>query len=119
MSSPSEKAPLKKEPLNSLFRDHPRTPEGKYLVLRRDGSIFEHPSFVLGARDPRAAKTLRKYADFCEEDGLDPGFVASIRAWADRWDEYRKDHGDGDPEMGPHRRDCPAIIALMRLAMNG
>lgn len=40
-----------KKPLTGLFRDNPETPEGKYLVKRRDGTVVEWPSFVLGARD--------------------------------------------------------------------
>lgn len=100
--------------LHGLIRDDPKTPEGKYLVKRRDGTIPAWPHFVLGARDPRAAKSLRKYADFCEEDGLDAGFVAALRRFADEWDEYRNVHGDGDPERGLHRKDDPATIAEMK-----
>jgi uncharacterized protein YozE (UPF0346 family) len=76
--------------------------------------VVEWPHFVLGARDPRAADTLRHYADLCEHDGLDGGFVARLRWWADVWDEYRAEHGDGDPERGLHRNDDPATIAEMR-----
>ena len=57
-----------KKPLTGLFRDNPATPEGKYLVKRRDGTVVEWPSFVLGARDPHAAAALRAYADSVEDE---------------------------------------------------
>lgn len=126
-----------KEPLKSLYRDNPKTPEGKYLVKRRDGSVVEHPSFVLLARDPHGANTLRFYAAllllpdderdyFLEQlrlllneylgqpDGQNQDFVASVLRFANLWDTYRASHGDGDPLMGPHRPDDPATIAEMK-----
>lgn len=30
-----------KQPLTGLVRDNPKTPEGKYLVKRRDGTVVE------------------------------------------------------------------------------
>jgi len=47
--------------LYGLVRDNPKTPEGKYLVKRRDGTVVEWPSFVLGARDPASAPALRAW----------------------------------------------------------
>jgi hypothetical protein len=114
----------KKKPLTGLFRDNPETPEGKYLVKRRDGTVVEWPSFVLGARDPIAAVALRAYADEAErrmnagDATITPGWVAALRRFADRWDAYRASHGDGDPGMGPHRKDDPATIAEMRKGMS-
>jgi len=35
--------------IHGLWRDDPATPEGKYLVKRRDGTVVEWPSFTLGA----------------------------------------------------------------------
>lgn len=104
--------------LTGLFRDHPDTPEGKYLVKRRDGTVVEWPSFVLGARDPHAEVALRAYADSVEKAGADPGWVASLRDWADAFARYRKDHGDGDPGAGPHRKDDPDTVAEMRKGMS-
>lgn len=103
-----------KKILKGLFRDNPETPEGKYLVKRRDGTVVEWPSFVLGARDPDAADTLRDYANRKEARGCDPEWIASIRRFADEYDNYRQQHGDGDPEMGPHRKDDPATIEEMK-----
>jgi len=104
-----------KQPLTGLFRDNPATPEGKYLVKRRDGTVVEWPHFVLGARDPHAAVALRAYANSLENDpNAHPDFIARVRWWADRWDQYRAAHGEGDPCMGPHRVDGPATIAEMK-----
>ena len=109
-----------KQPLTSLFRDNPATPEGKYLVKRRDGTVVEWPSFVLGARDPIAVVALRAYADEAERlmlagnEQITTGWIDSLRSFADLWDDYRVAHGDGDPGMGRHRQDDPATLAEMR-----
>jgi len=100
--------------LDSLWRDNPRTPEGKYLVKRRDGSIPEWPHFVLGARDPAAPAALRAYARAALDMGMPAGFVAGVRKLANEFDDYRAQHGRGDPERGPHRIDDPATIEEMR-----
>lgn len=105
----------KKEPLTGLFRDNPKTPEGKYLVKRRDGTVPPWPSFVLGGADPHAEKALRAYADSCAEDpAIHPDFVAAVRRWADEYRAWRQAHGEGDPGMGVHRKDDPDTIAEMR-----
>lgn len=88
--------------------------EGKYLVVRRDGTIPKWPHFVLGAMDPSTPATLRAYAAFSREFGLDEEYCASIEELADDFARYRDQHGTGDPDSGPHRRDDPAIIRLMR-----
>jgi hypothetical protein len=105
----------KKKPLTGLFRDDPETPEGKYLVKRRDGTVAEWPSFVLGARDPHAEAALRAYADSIEKDPeADPRFVRRLRDLADEFRAYRESHGEGDPTKGRHRKDDPATIEEMR-----
>jgi hypothetical protein len=120
-----DKSDMEKTPLKGLFRNEPSTREGKYLVLRRDGTVFEHPSFVLGGRDPIADVALRAYAEevyrIMEHDpaqakllGLTPEMAAGVLDLADIFSEYRKQHGTSDPGMGPHRKDDPAIIARMR-----
>jgi hypothetical protein len=106
---------MAKKKLKGLFREQPETPEGKYLVKRRDGTVVEWPSFVLGARDPHAAYALRCYASSCDRDAeIDPGFAAAVRRLADTFDKYRVQHGDGDPGAGAHRKDDPATIEEMR-----
>lgn len=120
-----------KKSLKSLFRDDPATPEGKYLVKRRDGTVVEWPSFVLGARDPFAEVALRAYADAVEQEinhhltyesaaeaGLTMEWVAALRRWADEFRRYRLSNGPGDPGMGRHRKDDPATIEEMRKGMS-
>lgn len=88
---------------------------GKYLVKRRDGTVVEWPSFVLGARDPHAAVALRAYADSIAADpDCHPDLPASIRRRADEFDAYRLHHGNGDPTRGLHRTDDPETIGQMK-----
>ena len=88
--------------------------EGKFLVVRRDGSVPHWPQFVLGARDPAVADTLRFYADLCEKQGSDDDYVQSLRELAGDFDRYRAEQGDGDREAPPHRSDDPTVISAMR-----
>ncbi len=104
-----------KPKLAGLVRDSTATPEGKYLVKRRDGTVVEWPSFVLGARDPHAAYALRAYAmSIATDPDVHPDFPARLRRLADEFDDYRKEHGAGDPTRGIHRKDDPATIEEMR-----
>jgi len=100
--------------MHGLWRDDPATPEGKYLVKRRDGSVVEWPSFTLGARDPAAPAALRAYASAAERFGMTPGYAASVRKLADEFEAYRAAQGHGDPDRGRHRQDDPATIAEMK-----
>lgn len=88
--------------------------EGKFLVVRRDGSVPHWPQFVLGARDPAASAALRAYADTAELMNFEPEYVASIRELAEDFDTYRFAQGEGDPEAPPHRTDNPDVIRAMR-----
>lgn len=88
--------------------------EGKFLVVRRDGSIPHWPHFVIGARDAAAPEALRAYADICERLGCEAEYVASVRELASDFLAYRSREGDGDPESPPHRVDDPDVIAAMR-----
>lgn len=130
-----------KKPLKALFVDNPETPEGKYLVKRRDGTVVEWPSFVLGARDPNGPDTLRFYGLLnlvptevrevllrdlhfkihewlAHQYGQNKQYMESILRNAGKWEEYRRQHGEGDPLMGKHRQDDPATIAEMRKGMS-
>jgi len=88
--------------------------EGKFLVVRRDGSVPAWPHFVFGARDPAAPMALRCYAALAQRLGYDPEYCASILELADDFEKYRAAEGDGDPEAKPHRKDDPAVIRAMR-----
>ena len=95
-------------------------PEGKYLVVRRDGTIPSWPHFVLGGNDPNTPAALRSYADEAERNGLERDYVESIRELADDFEKRAKaiaageELGKADPDAPPHRKDNPAIVALMR-----
>jgi len=102
------------KPLAGLWREDPTTPEGKYLVKRRDGTIPEWPNFVLGAKDPAAPAALRAYADAADKCGMNSGYVAGIMRLARQFEAYREAMGEGDPDRGRHRQDDPATIAEMR-----
>jgi hypothetical protein len=102
------------KPLTGLWRNNPETPEGKYLVKRRDGTVVEWPHFVLGAKDPAAPAALRAYADAGETAGFNKAMCADIRRLADQFEEYRGSFGTGDPDRGRHRIDDPHTVAEMK-----
>ncbi len=88
--------------------------EGKFLVVRRDGTIVEWPHFVLGGKDPCSPKALLAYAREAERVGYDLDYAKGVIEVAKLLGEFRKEHGDGDPDAGPHRTDDPRIIKAMR-----
>lgn len=102
------------KPAAGLWRNNPETPEGKYLVKRRDGTVVEWPNFVIGAKDPAAPGALRAYAYHAQLHGMNAQYVADVRALADSFAAYREAHGDGDPDRGRHRDDDPDTIGAMR-----
>jgi hypothetical protein len=112
-STPSELMHVEKEPAG-LWRYDPATPEGKYLVKRRDGSIVEWPSFVLGAKDPAAPYGLEAYAKEAFAQGCNSRYCDDVLRLAFEFREYRRAYGVGDPDRGRHRKDDPATIAEMR-----
>lgn len=105
---------MKEKPITGLWRKNPDTPEGKYLVQRRDGTVPEWPNFVLGAKDPAAPAALRAYASAAEDAGLDPGYCRDVRNLAHAFENYRARHGSGDPDRGRHRPDDPSTVEKMR-----
>lgn len=105
---------MDEKPLSGLWRNDTQTPEGKYLVKRRDGSVVEWPNFVIGAKDPAAPAALRAYAKEAERLGFYEGYVADIYALAEQFEQYRIVHGSGDPDRGRHRQDDPGTISEMR-----
>jgi len=97
-----------------LWRNTDGVREGKYLVLRRDGTVPAWPYFVIGAADPAAVAALTAYADAAEELNMDPEFVADIHGLASQFDAWRQQHSTGDPDAPPHRTDDPAVIQRMQ-----
>ena len=87
---------------------------GKYLVMRRDGTVPDWPNFVIGARDPAAFAALMAYALEAERLGYDSQFVADVRKMVVEFETYRRDHGTGDPDAPPHRKDDPLVVAKMK-----
>ncbi len=88
--------------------------EGKFLVVRRDGTVPLWPHFVLGARDPAAPAALRAYANAADVLGLDSEYISSILELANDFDNYRLNEGTGDADAAPHRKDDPRVIHAMR-----
>jgi hypothetical protein len=89
--------------------------EGKFLVVRRDGTVPHWPHFVLGARDPAATAGLLAYAEKARDLGFDPAYCDSVVELATKdFPAYLEKEGAGDPESPPHRIDHPDVIALMR-----
>ena len=97
-----------------LWYKNPETRGGKFLVLRRDGSVPEWPYLVIGARDPAGPAALRAYADEADKLGFDPQMVADVRDLASVFEDYRRHFGAGDPDAPRHRVDDPDVIEKMR-----
>lgn len=96
-----------------LWRNNPDTKGGKYLVLRRDGSIPAWPFFVMAASDPATPVGIRAYADEVERLGMDPQYVSDLRQFAVDCEAWRAAHGSGDPDAPRHRVDDPETVAKM------
>ena len=97
--------------------------EGKYLVVRRDGTIPKWGHFVMADVDPAASRALRCYANAAQELGMEKDFIASVRDLADRFEALAflaatKARAEGtkgaDPDAPPHRTDNPSVVAMMR-----
>lgn len=114
-TSEEEEDKMTEQGTRGLWRNDPATPEGKYLVKRRDGSVVEWPNFVVGARDPAGPAALREYSRAARALGMDPTYCDEVLALADQFDHYRVMRGSGDPDGRKHREDDPATIAEMKL----
>lgn len=94
-----------------VWRNEEATKEGKYpIVLRRDGTVFREPHFLIALRDPCAPPAFLAYAAEAERLGLDPAFVADMRAMAQDATTHRLDIGPGDPDAKPHRKDNSLVL---------
>lgn len=92
---------------------------GKYLVIRRDGTVPKWPHFVLGARDPWAPAALLAYAEAAAKGGADHEYVDSILLLTQDFQRYRERTGDGDPPAVKHRTDDTPVLAAMSAQVNG
>lgn len=88
--------------------------EGKFLVVRRDGTTPDWPHFVMGARDPCVPAALRAYVAEARKRKWGEDYCSSIEELALDFEQYRMKAGDGDPESKPHRTDNPLAISMMR-----
>lgn len=92
---------------------------GKYIVLRRDGTVFSEPNFVLGPRDPAAPAAMRAYADECQKlmdsgnTNFNQQYIDECRNLASMMEQHQAIYGLGDPGKGPHRKDHPKVIEQM------
>lgn len=101
--------------MSGLWRNRPETPEGKYLVQRRAGSIPRWPWFVLGGNDPAAPAALLAYADEAERRGMDAEYVRDVRDMAEDWAAQQAAFGTtGDPDAPPDLHDDPGTVEKMR-----
>lgn len=100
------------------FRD---TDFGKFLVLRRDGTVPDWTWFVLGAADKNAPAALKAYswevrAPMCGEDNhryADDVYKLSLAFEKERFMREEAGKKKGDPEAPPHRKDDRFVLALM------
>lgn len=100
--------------MSGLWRNNPETPEGKFLVKRRDGSIPEYPVFVIGAKDPCAPAALIGYAEEARKLEMDKELVEDVLYLSLQYEHYREDAGAGRPDAPPHRQDDPDTIKEMQ-----
>ena len=105
-----------KDTKRGLWRNNPDTPEGKYLVTRRDGTIPQWPSFVLGARDPAAAFALRAYAVAAYVMGFNRQYVKDVWEAAAHFSSFREADGSSSPDSPPPKDmvDDPETVKKMK-----
>lgn len=87
-----------------LWRYH-GIPNGKYTVLRRNGTQVEWPNFVIGAKDPMAKIALTAYANEAEKQGMDPEFVSDVRKMILEFESYKASHGTSQPDLAPENEE--------------
>jgi len=95
---------------------------GKFLVLRRDGSVPDWTWFVLGAADRHASEALKAYSHAAREPMCSKAqyeYADHVYKTAQEFEQERRDREAAgrkkdDPEAPPHRVDDPLVLALMR-----
>lgn len=101
-----------------LFINNPDTSEGKYMLVRRDGTIVTKPFFAFLASDETAPSAIRAAADKARKLKWDTEYTDDLYELADSFEQWLEDNPElvGDPTSPPHREDNPVIIEKMKLA---
>jgi hypothetical protein len=86
----------------------------KFLVVRRDGTVPDWPYLVMGARDPYVPEAIRRYAEVAQAGGEDDDYVNDLYRLANSFEEYRQEHGAGDPAASAHREDDPSVVGRIK-----
>jgi hypothetical protein len=93
-----------------LLRNQPETKEGKFLVLRRDGTVPAWPYFVLGGKDESSHAALMGYAQYEIRQGRYQSGI-EVMELAGQFLSYSLVHRE-EPDV--KRVDDPAVIAIFR-----
>ncbi len=102
--------------MSGLWRYDPKLKGGKYLVIRRDGTLPKWPYIVLGAADPAASNALLAYAEMAQKLGYDPKYITDVRKLADEFSRYLRTHMPGEPDVKWEKSsddDCEFVIKLL------
>lgn len=97
-----------------LFSKDPSFEGGKYLVLRRDGTVPDWPYIVMGASDPAVPSAIRAYAHQARMLGMHTEYVQDMWDLANEFEQWHRTHPEGDPDAPRHRVDDPEVIARMK-----
>src|SRR5713101_3620180 len=85
--------------------------EGKYLVVRRDGTIPRWPHFVIGGDDYAGPAGLRGYATEAGRLGYDPEYCDSIMELADDFTRRAVDAASLASQLGTKGAEPPGDVA--------
>jgi hypothetical protein len=91
--------------------------QGKYLIVRRDGTspAWNNLAFVLGPRDPHAAAAIMGYVEsMMKEKGHDEAYCKALLELASSYDDYQKEHGEGDPTAPPWRAEAHDVMTALQ-----
>lgn len=99
---------------NGLIFFDPSKQGGKYLVLRRDGTVLDGPYFVLGCRDKAAPAALREYVRIWERWGsVGTQYNIDVLQIAGMMERARAKLGTDAPANRGERVDNPRVIEQM------
>lgn len=86
----------------------------KYIVVRTDGTLPDWPYFVIGAKDPAAASTIRNYASTALAINGDHDYHENVKDLSRRFGVWKAadEHGVASPEMPAKEHVLTAITGL-------